>query len=322
MRQYERITANESLKKNRKAIISLGCSFARGQGALESDLLEDFKWDLDEKTNGVVLKDLKQNTAEILRRYPYLESKLGYPDFKRMELRNSFVHYMCREFFNNEWTPINMGQAGRGNRATISGLFFNTDIDWSIADELIVVYCPTGLERFDFVNGQHFNSEAGVYFETMWPYSGVHEPDTSRYHLWKGYEEAIWNTKQGIMEQILNIHNLQMWCEIHDARLVITSAFDLAYSRDYFMSQIMTGKNSNEAELIDKWPWDKMFYPNGAPTIIDMCLAQEGLDQENHGHYWQYFGHGTPQGYVTKCAHPGKKSHELFATLLAKELNL
>lgn len=39
---------NEGIKRNKKAIISIGCSFVQGQGAVDDNLYVDYKWKFEE----------------------------------------------------------------------------------------------------------------------------------------------------------------------------------------------------------------------------------------------------------------------------------
>ena len=56
-----------------------------------------------------------------------------------------------------------------------------------------------------------------------------------------------------------------------------------------------------------------MFYPDGEKTFADAVTAKENIKDD---HFFNYLGTGSPNGWITACAHPSAKGHDYFAQLL------
>jgi hypothetical protein len=64
-----------------------------------------------------------------------------------------------------------------------------------------------------------------------------------------------------------------------------------------------------------------MFEPDDMPTFVDMTLKQEFKHTNPlKYHFWSFIGKGTPNNWLTPCAHPSAKAHDLFAKLLHEHL--
>lgn len=341
---------NESLKKTKKAIIALGCSFVEGQGAVDQYLYDDYEWQL--KVVGVPMEPVfsREERSKILTKHRELisYSKDGY-DWTFMEYKNSFVNVLCKKYFEGQYTPINFGLRGRGNRASIKSLYFWPQIEWKTIEEMIVIYVPSSPERFDFVNDEFYENRQ---FQCIWPnWKDINEDP--RRSLWKGYGEAVYSNKSALLEQISNIVELKTWCEYNRAKLVITPAFDKIYSRNNMLDglkeivlrddnqkvRVYFPGNSKNIEkvrekhhynseyfetlekLVDMWPWETMFQPESCETFIDLCLKQEGLNKPNDPGFWDYRGVGTKNNWITVCCHPSAKGHDLFAMRLQEHIS-
>lgn len=323
-RQVDQI--NNSLKHTDKAIIALGCSFVQGQGAVDDILYEQYKWEYAELGRPLEIKLTDQEQKQLLRAYPSVQkgfdSKL---DFTFMEYNNAFVNVLCKKYFNGSYVPINLGLRGCGNRATIKELYFQPGIDWDKIKEIIVIYCPSGLERFDFINdgwAEHFH------WKCMWPHYKDMEP-SARKTLWEGYNKTLWSEKFGIIEQIAHVQELLLWCKHKNAKLIITPGFDRRYTKSYFEEHLRNDIERNingefisestkfflgkdKTELLNMFPWENMFKPGGYDTFIDLVMAQEKTVDPSE-HFFQFLGKGSPEGWVTSCSHPSAKAHDLFA---------
>ena len=88
-------------------------------------------------------------------------------------------------------------------------------------------------------------------------------------------------------------------------------------TQQYFEQTHPPGHVDHLEMLVNQWPWDKMFYPQGCETFIDLCLKQEGIT--NRG-FWDFNGIGTPGKWVTVCCHPSAKGHDLFAKELFEHI--
>jgi hypothetical protein len=168
----------------------------------------------------------------------------------------------------------------------------------------------------------------------MWPHY-KDKPDSPRRDLWKGYHHSLYSDKFEVLEQIAHVQELMLWCKQHNnARLIITPGFDHRYDRDTFIKALrmniartMDGdliKDSNSFfqssevdKLVNMWPWENMFYPDGQKTFADAVTAKEGKKDD---HFFNYLGTGSPNGWITACAHPSAKGHDYFAQLLYKHI--
>lgn len=327
---------NEDLERTGKVIIGLGCSFVQGQGAFNDELYDKYKWVYKGLGSPLEIDVTPEQQKEIFAKYPDVKAAPGSPlpfDFKFMEYRNTFVNVLCKKYFNGDYTPINLGIRGCGNRATIKELYFRPEIRWDLVKEVIVVYCPSGLERFDFVNDawdEHFHWKA------MWPHFENME-DSPRKKLWEGYGKTLWSTKFEVIEQVANVQELLTWCKLKNAKLIITPGFDRRYDKTTFKECLKTNidrdmngeitkpkshffKFNTDEYLADLWPWENMFEPGGYKTFVDLTMAQEPNLEDKMDHFFQFLGKGSPNGWVTPCSHPSAKAHDLFAEYLYKHI--
>lgn len=103
-----------------KFLIGIGDSFTQGQGSITPDLYEKYGDAVYESNHRLPID------AE--------------------ERANSWVGQLAKKL--SDYCPINLGERGRGNRSAAKELYLNF-LDSS--SEKIVVYCLSGMERFDFV---------------------------------------------------------------------------------------------------------------------------------------------------------------------------
>ena len=291
---------NRSLSKTQKAIIALGCSFVQGQGAVDDALYENYTWKFKKEGTPLQIEISKKDKENIIRFYPLVNSHDGELDFTFMEYKNSFVNVLCNKYLDKEYTPINLGLRGCGNRATIKELYLNNEIKWNRAVEKIVIYCPSGLERFDFVNDTYTDHFRWV---CMWPhYEGVSDTPIKQL-LWEGYAKNIWSEKNQIIEQICHVQELITWCNLNNAKLIITPAFDKRYDKEYFefiLSQYVERNNEKvtiskhkfkkhpDVDLVNLFPWENLFYPNNCKTFVELALSNESNIENKLDHYFQF----------------------------------
>ena len=142
---------NYQINKDSKVVIAIGDSFAEGQGAVSWETWEKYDWDRDKM----------------------IKHKLEYI---KEERSNSFVAQLCKNFLPS-WTPVNLGKRGTGNRSASQQLFLHPKLNLEQANEKIVIFMLSGLDRFDFVNKDL--PENFSHF-TMWPHKkaeGATHPD-------------------------------------------------------------------------------------------------------------------------------------------------
>jgi len=326
---------NKDLAKKGRAIVSIGCSFVQGQGAINDEIFDNYNFKASDLGEVLKIQANNETREQLLSQYSSLYTgPNGVIDFTMMEYENSFVYQLANHLYKGKYVPINFGQRGCGNRASIKELYFN-NIKWNFCKEIIVIYCPSGIERFDFAqdqSGEHFR------WVCMWPHE-LPESNGPRKKLWDGYREAVYSDKHAIIEQIGHVQELLTWCKAHNAKLIITSAFDRRYDKEYFQNELAKHAERADNELkeyrpkkmferknlfvdyyLEMWPWDKMFHPFGFETFADLAINQEPDVENKKDPYWQFQGNRSPLGYITACSHPGQKAHALFASALAKHI--
>lgn len=312
--QYTQI--NESLRETKKAIVALGCSFVQGQGALSPELLTKYQWEVS--PTGFMFPKLSEEQKQEIQIEYNLRENFGRLDFTFVEYQNSFVNVLCDKYLFGEYTPINFGMRGNGNRASIKQLYMHPGIQWDLIEELIVLYMPTGLERFDFAQdnlSDHFN------FVTMWPHYRDPSVTGDKKKLWEGYAKTIWGETHEVIEQILSATELVSWCKTKNARLITLLGFDARYKREYFLEKLIakSPKNAEHVQwanlFVDQFPWDTMTDVGGYESFIQYTMKQENLHWHN---MWSWRGRGTPNKWLTPCCHPSAIAHDGYARLLSE----
>ena len=313
-RQYQEI--NNSLRTTKKAIIGIGCSFMQGQGALSKELLSDYSWET--LSTGRMLLKSSDDRKKILKSKYHLDEVNGELDFTYMEYNNSFLNKLCNKYLNGKYTPINFGMRGNGNRASIKQLYLHPEIDWKYAEEIIVIYMPSGIERFDFAStnfAEHFN------FITMWPNYTDASVSGDRKKLWEGYAKTVWGSSHEVLEQIINAQELLTWCQLKNAKLVTLLGFDPRYNREYFLTSLKDYCNNNMFAwcdvIIDSFPWETIIEVGGYKMFLEYTMDQENLPWDD---YWSWRGKGTPKKWLSPCCHPSELAHDGYAQMVYNEL--
>lgn len=326
---------NEKIDITGRAIIGIGCSFVQGQGAVDDSLYNEYDWKFTELGLPLSLNHLsKQEKDQLIKRYPTVEYNKHNSDlnFTFMEYENSFVNVLASKYFQGSYAAINLGRRGNGNRASIKDLYFNPEIAWDKIKEAVVIYCPSGPERFDFINDSGNDHHR---WTCMWP--NKQDNDGPRQHLWKGYREALYSEKFEILEQIGHVQELMTWCKLHNAKLIVTPSFDRRYNKLNFLNSLgqtvvrdVEGNvlsiekrrlfNKEATKYLKLWPWNNMFKPKGYETFADLAISKEYPNEKDLHFYFEFIGVGSPNNWITKCAHPSAKSHDYFAELLFEHI--
>ncbi len=334
MFQEEILKINEDLKRTRKAIIALGCSYTEGQGAVNDELYTDYKWTHPKVGEQLEITITPKERKDLLDKYPILKPEDNDKiNFRFMERENSYVSVLCKKYFGGKYTPINFGVRGCGNRATIKELYFYPSINWNIIEEIIVIYMPSGLERFDFINDEVVD---GNRWKAMWPH-----PDGMssgpRKSLWEGYAKSLYSDRFTVMEQLGHVQELLTWCEAKHAKLIITPAFDDRFNKKFFQDQLDINvfrdregnfinqkiplfRSETVSNFINLFPWGNIFEPNGHKTMAQFVVAQEPSIKDNNEYFFQFIGKGSPNRWMTACAHPSAKAHDLYASRLYQHI--
>ena len=338
---------NNDLKRTKRAIISFGCSFVEGQGAIDQDLYETSEWSMDHVGIPMTANLSKKERSQLLKTNPLLYTNLqGEIQWEKMEQKNAFVNVLCNKYYGNSWTPINFGIRGRGNRASIRNLYYWPELKLDRAKQIIVVWSPSGMERYDFVNDVFDEHNM---FHTVWPHKNQDHLQGPRKQLWDAYADGVYTEKQAVLETIATALELKNWCKARGAKLIITPAFDEGYTKKNMIQRLndicirngdnvlqrhfRSGENSMKeallrkkqyyagysdtmTKIVEQWPWEDMFKPQDQLTFAQLCTKQE----KEQVHFWEYSGKGSPNDWITVCAHPSAKGHDLFAEEIYKKI--
>ena len=330
MKQSEIERINQSLEKTKKAIVSFGCSFVAGQGALPLEILQNYNYVGKQAVIPKIEFTNKKQKNDFLKKYPSIKV---HPDgnlfFKEIERENAFTHVLCKKYFLNNYTSINLGLPGNGNKASINQINFLPNIKWELIKELIVIYIPTDPARLGFVNDEFRDYSR---FVTIWPHRGAHPGPKGKF--WDGYSEAIYSEKFAYLEAINDISNLKNWANNFNHKMIIFPAFT-DYRKEIFEKNILTSIRRNEhakllneeeeqlptdlklilQEIIDnQWPWQDMWHPENMATWSNLIESFEDPTIP----FYNYSGTGSPNYWVTSCMHPSAKAHDDIAQRLYK----
>jgi hypothetical protein len=294
------------INKNSKIIIGLGDSFTEGHGACTNELWEKCNWNLDKLPEGTAM------------------------DYQKSFYENSWVHKLCKNHLT-DYIPINLGMTGRGNRGAAKELYLHPELKMETAKEKIVIFMLSGYERYDFVH-REFNQH--IHYYTIWPRS---DKNLDKKDLWLAYGEHAYSDRVAIIEMLLCIAEVKMWCKANDAKLILTSAFRPDYKRDIFREKILNdcecngGKTPNYLKeqknyverIVDIIDWDDFLRPKGYYCFSDYLLHLEGRDDminvmSSSSFYklGQSLEKLSENGYITNCSHPSQKGHEEIAKIL------
>jgi hypothetical protein len=333
---------NEKLAKTGKAIISIGDSFVQGQGSLDEEIYRDNKVSTPRIGTPVHLMgdgDLpasEEDTINFAKKcgfeYTVAQTHYGAPvnvNFEPMEYRNTFNKILCDHYLNGEYASINLGQSGKGNLASFMDLLFLPEIDWHLIKQAIVIYVPTSPDRYDWV-ADTFNDHH--HYNTFWPH-GLHggPKESIRGLISTGYGD-LYTHKMAALHQIGIVQQILLWCKAYNAELIITPGFcHREYEYDFMHESLSKNiqrdsnlvaqddgfhvQSEDVEKLINLWPWDKMFKPEGCTSFMGLAMKQENI-REDRKWFFDFIKTGSPNYWITPCAHPGKKAHDLFAKRL------
>lgn len=328
---------NSDIIRTGRAIISLGCSFVQGHGALHEKIYKEYPWTSHPPPLGIKWNLNTDQKKLLTEEFPDIEiSTNEWINFFDHEYNNSFVNVLTKKYFNGEYAAINLGRSGNGNRASIKDLYYYPDILWDKIKELIVIYCPTGPERLDLIEDQYHLLNDHARWKTIWPDPFLSEEPWKSFSY--GYKNTMYSEKFEILEQIAIVQELLLWCKYKNAKLIIVPAFMRKYDRNHFYTAIGRNvkrerdgaiihdnktTNLNDPEIwkvVDMWPWDNMFYPDDKPTWMDLVMEQEFGDWKQAPYFYTFGGKGTPNFWVSPCCHPSAKGHDLLAKYLYNHL--
>ena len=287
---------NKLIYPNSKLLIGIGDSFCAGTGTESNELWEKNNWEVEKM----------RNDPDV-----FLQARVG-----------SFVNQICQKHLT-EYTPINLGMAGKGNRFAIRELFLNPNLNIEIAHEKILVFVVSDFSRFDVANEI---CDVSNHSTTLWP--SYSEKNRMGYaDLQNHFGESIFNEKFVLSEFLLDMFMLLNWCEINNTKLILISGFTPELNRDYFFNTLIKGYENNErmktvSKLVNKIPWYNVVQPMGYPCITDMLLHLENRDDLIPNYGFRHFNieKTSEFGWMSKCQHPTKKGHELICDIVYEHI--
>ena len=288
-------TQENRITEDSKLLIGIGDSFCAGRGACSIELWEKYGWDMERM---------------------YGE---GGAEVEESNYANSWVNQLCKNHMP-DWTPLNLGMSGKGNRFAIKELMVNPLLGIEKAKEKIVVFAVSGFERFDLAK----DLVGEEHFTTQWPMYGDYKEKKLGYsELTLENGDSLYSEKFVISEFILNIIELMNWCKLHNAKLLLISAFTPEFNKNHFIDVLSSNVTSTLGqmkldELIWSIPWERIIRPLGFSCITDMLMHLEGWDKDLPGYGFRNMKIKTigPNGYMTKCQHPSEKGHKLLAEII------
>jgi hypothetical protein len=290
----------KDLERTNKAIVAIGCSFVQGS-----------------------------------------ELNISCPKGANVnEYKNSrtFVNVLCK-LLNNQYTPINLGQEAAGNFAAISRLFLY-NIPWSSLDEIIIIFMPTGMQRFDIIKDDN-ESLFGYDFKTVYPFMNVQNKQFEHVkNLSIGYEKTCYSEKFEVLNCIQNFQFLNSWIKNHNAKLIVFPAFGNEYNKDYFTKMMETSIFRNNADviikekisnrvpdydyqfLIDQVPWNNFLNIDGSRNFFDLCFKNDKTyDPKLNMYDVMHKNILTNNDWIMPRGHPSVSGHKLLASELHKILS-
>lgn len=277
-----------------KYIIGLGCSWTQGEGGYPDHIWHQY--------NGRPQISLRGHDDYHIRHY---------------EHENSWVNVLCRDHFT-DYTPINLGVKGIGNRAAVEQLYFCDRVDFNNSEGIIVLLL-SGFERLDLPSTYSYSNEQddgysnGDYCHYKW---NTAWPIDSNNLFWKIYAKEFWSERFVATGQMLSLLNLQSFAKAHNYKLIVANAFN---QRPEGIIQYL---KDNTGSIADKFNWDCYLHnTTDYVAFVQKLVELDGLiPKENwEGFHQYYFKRNWPAEYLTNCegAHPTIKGYKVIADELA-----
>lgn len=268
-----------AIDENSKVIVAIGDSFTQGIGGWS---FETYK-----KHNGYIdpLKISEQSLID-------------------EAYRNSYVNQLCRTYMP-EYTPVNLGVMGTGNRSAVKELYLHPELNLDKAKEVIVIHLLTGLERFDFVSKDF---DRHTHFYTMWP--NYWDQNATNKKLWRAYADSLWSDRFAVVEAILNIKEAETICKANGWKFVVASAFEQRYTKEFFLEHLDEGW----VPLINSINWRNFLYPKGMKSFMELLLDRDGNRKMADGKFYDHYSKlKTPTIHITNCMHPTVEGYRIIA---------
>lgn len=289
----------------KKYIIGLGCSWTQGEGGYPEEIWKQY--------NGSPQRALRCKDDYHIRHY---------------EHENSWVNVLCRDYFT-DYTPVNLGVKGIGNRAAVHQLHFCDVIDWENSEGIIVLML-SGFERFDFFQQHPKRNEgndnkystpgefAHHKWRTAWPIPGEGGEESPLYTV---YGNMLWSEQFVACEQMMALLDAQTFAKAHGFKLVVANGFNQR------PEGIKTYLQDNAGSLVNKFNWDSyVHHTTEYSAFVQKLVELDGLipaRQWDRFHSF-YSQRDWPAKYLTNCegAHPTLEGYKVIGEELAKFIKL
>lgn len=294
---------NITVTEDSRVLIGIGDSFVQGHGAYPEEVWAELDFDQDKALAHV---DWQHEDFHRLR---------------KLESENNFITQITKKHLK-DFIPINFGYSGNGNRAGIKALTtLHPDLNIEKAKEKIVIFYVGQFCRFDFFNKLPIYDHN--YFTGVWPHEPSEDMELGMQELWRGYGVEVWSEKTQVLEFISNLVELQNWCKLYNAKLIVVNSFEPAFDREKIEAVLDTKEERYLKYLKDSINWDNVMpIPFNYNSMIDLlCHYEHTKDVIGRDHFFYSWSTEyckehksfTPNGYFTPCGHPTIKGHELIA---------
>lgn len=283
----------------KKYIIGLGCSWTAGEGGWTDEIFQQYP-------EGRVQVTLRNASDYHLR---------------PMELENSWVNILCRDYFP-DYTPVNLGVKGIGNRAAVHQLHFCDKVDFNNSTGILVLLW-SGFERLDVLqqHPKNFNNEDDSYsqniyrhmkWRTLWPY----EPEPEGDQAWMCYARELWSEEFVAINQLLVLLDLQTFAKAYNFKIVIANAFNQR------PEGVLTYLKDNAPGLFEKIDWSVYLHNYTDYTaFMEKLVELDGkLPRKEWVSFYNFYKSlNYPSTYLTNCdgAHPTIAGYKVIASELA-----
>ena len=308
---------NRELKLKKKAIAVYGCSWAAGQGAYDP-VMDQFPTKMVGARRAFLLDQTYINQYK--GKFGHYKDGYYFEESFVQENDNSFVSILTKEYLNNDYVPLNFGLPGCGNASSIRYADI-IGIDWGSIETLDIIFMPTDVSRGYYPTVDESNN---FWHWTLWPHPPSKKDRVSvLYHSLCALYARTYNEKRAIIDLFFYTRHLQ-WISksFKNSKFMILPAFNPFFTKDYFKQTLgpvynhlenrVKGKKSKYLHMVNEYPWDCFVTPNGASNYADFILQQEPEEWSSFD-FLNILHKGTPNGFLTICAHPSKKSHKLLA---------
>ncbi len=290
-----------NINSESKLLIGIGDSFCAGSGSESYKTWERNNWEIEKV------------------RYDKIGQTEAY--------ENSFINQICNKHLP-DYTPINLGVSGKGNRFAIRELLINPTLNLEVAKEKIVIFVVSGFDRLDVANDIVEKHGRSNHSTTLWPIYQDNKNKIGYSELSKVSGESIYDEKFVVSELLIDFITLLNWCELHNAKLLFISGFTPELNMEHFLRWLVTDSLEIDfdkilsSKLVSKIPWHRQIKPMGFDCITSMLLHLEKRDDLIPYYGFRNFNPEkiTEHGYMSKCQHPTQKGHELLCDLVYEEI--